>query len=131
MNQMPWEKEKRLKYAMAIKDFDRLLKEYLDKFGPSRITWIIVREYLVRGRWENYEKTLRNSGDQITFDTRFGFYQFIKFKFTGFSHVCAIMPFVWFTMHFPGMDPKTKWMPEMDDTQTNKILTLKQAEKDG
>lgn len=131
MNQMPWEKEKRQKYAMAIKEFDRLLKEYLERFGPSRITCIIVREYLIKGRWENYEKPLQNFGDEIRFDTRFGYYQFIKFKFLGFSHVCATMPFVWFTMHFAGLDPKNKWMPEVNDTQTGKILLLKEAEKDG
>lgn len=102
--------------------FDELLTDYLRRFGPDQIRCVVVRDPSNRSHTQVIK--LENQ-DSVLFDTRFGKYQFIKFKFTSFNHICAILPFLWFTIHFTFTDPLITWIPEVNDTQTLKIFKLK------
>lgn len=97
----------------VIKKFNELLKRFLIMYDISDFQFVlVVRKYQALNLFE----------DSIHhFDTRFSRYQFLKFKFKAFDHICAILPFRWFTLFFPNLDP-LKFIPDTSDVMLEGLL---------
>ncbi len=102
-----FDKMRKLNISNVFRDaFETNMKQYLREYGNKDIIAIVVRMFDAR-------KMCSNENLEIpVWDTRFSYYQYIKFKFRGFDHVCAILPFLYFTIFFD-FDPQNKFIQDV------------------
>lgn len=102
--------------------YDQLVLEYLCRYKAEKMVAIIIRRFDCRKMHNNIDPKRK-----YLFDTRFGFFQFIKFKFFGNPHVCSILPYTFFTCNFE-FSPEDHFYP---DAELNHIACYKKIDRCG